>query len=534
MFEEILYLGILILSAKIFEEIMRRIKQPPLIGNVLAGIVVGPALLSIVKPVAEIQVFITIGIFFLFFLIGLEEIDLPGFLSIFRKKLFAASVIGFIVPFAAALAFSSYLGIEFVKAFAISSIIATSSLGVTAKILVDLGKLKTTIGLEIFTVTAIIEFLAIIVTSVAIQIGASTVVDASEIAWLFAKMIIFFGVAGGFAVFVFPHMMRYVKKYIKVKEIYFGTIIAIILLVAYFADISGIHGAIGALLLGIAMSQMPKSEYFETSKGLHSIGYGIFIPIFFAGIGIKFSPMFLQMPIVTIVGFLAIIIGVKFFGSYLAARIAHLFPPKVVASGVMSKGSVDLALMLSLLGVGLLDQAMFSLLVFGSLVMMVISGAGLTKGLGRKFETKEEPSEALIPMYVRMALGDLVAKDVMQSSSNSTTGNLLLSEFVKNYIDPLKTSYLVLDKQGDLAGIVSIREINRIPQKQWESVRVENVMNRHIIPALEDEELFSVLEKMNSHHYDLIPVVEQNSRKVKGVITKHDIMQLLVKPQEEE
>lgn len=531
MFLPILYLGVLILSAKVFEEIMIRIKQPPIIGNVIAGIIVGPALFSIVKPVDEIEVFISIGIFFLFFLIGLEEIDLPGLLAIFRKRLFAGAVVGFLIPFVVALTFSWQLDMGLIKSLAIASVIGASSLGVTAKILVDLGKLKSTIGLEIFTVTAIIEFIAIIVTSVIIQIGETgSNVSAPEIVWLFAKMIVFFGVAGSFAVFVFPHMLRYVRKYLKVKEIYFGTIVGMILLVAYFAEVSGIHGALGALLLGIAMSQMPKEEYLEVSKGLHSIGYGIFIPIFFAGIGLQFTTSFFELPIITIVGFLAIIIGVKFGGSYIAARIGKLTPHKVVASGVMSKGAVDLALMLTLLGAGLLDKTIFSLLVFGSLVMMVISGTGLQKGLGKNVEAKEEPTDALIPLYVKMAMGDLKAKDIMSKNLPIVSGNTLISKFVKDHLNALTNSYLVLGDDGKFLGLVSIKEIKRVSQKKWDVITLYKIMNQEITFADPDEELFSVLEKMNLHHYDLIPVRDvTDKKKVVGVITKHDMLQLLVK-----
>ena len=76
-FEPILYLGILIIAAKLLGELMHRIGQPTIIGNVLAGIIVGPALLALVDPIDAIDLFISIGVFFLFFLIGLEEIDLP-------------------------------------------------------------------------------------------------------------------------------------------------------------------------------------------------------------------------------------------------------------------------------------------------------------------------------------------------------------------------------------------------------------------------------------------------------------------------
>ncbi len=162
---------------------------------------------------------------------------------------------------------------------------------------------------------------------------------------------------------------------------YFGVLIRVVLLVAYFAEISGIHGAIGALLLGIAVSRMAKEEHEEISKSVRTIGYGIFIPIFFAGIGLHFSISFLELPIWIIGGFLAIIIGVKFFGSFLAVSIAKMKFPKVVSYGVMSKGAVDLALLLSLLGAEILDTPLFSLIVLGTLATMIISSVQLQRKL---------------------------------------------------------------------------------------------------------------------------------------------------------
>ena len=81
--------------------------------------------------------------------------------------------------------------------------------------------------------------------------------------------------------------------------------------------------------------------------------------------------------------------------------------------------------------------------------------------------------------------------------------------------------------------MVSIREIKKISQKQWGTITIDRVMNKEIIFAEPDEELFSVLEKMNLHHYDLIPVRDTvNDKNAAGVITKHDMLQLLVKKPE--
>jgi Kef-type K+ transport system membrane component KefB len=172
-FEAILYLAVLIVAAKLLGEVMHRINQPTILGYVLAGIIVGPALFAIVQPIEAIDLFISIGVFFLFFLIGLEEIDLAGLFRVMKGRIFAGSAVAFLIPFIVAGIFGLSLDMDFVTSFAIASVIAASSLGVTAKVLSDLGKLKSTIGLEIFTVTAIVEFIAIIVTSVMIQINAS-------------------------------------------------------------------------------------------------------------------------------------------------------------------------------------------------------------------------------------------------------------------------------------------------------------------------------------------------------------------------
>ncbi|HEU04785.1 MAG TPA: cation:proton antiporter, partial [Nitrosopumilus sp.] len=207
-FEAILYLAILIVAAKLFGEIMHRINQPTILGNVLAGIIVGPALFAIVQPIEAIELFISIGVFFLFFLIGLEEIDLAGLFRVMRGRIFAGSIVAFLIPFVVAGLFGLSLDMNFVKSFAIASVVAASSLGVTAKILSDLGKLRSTIGLEIFTVAAIVEFIAIIVTSVMIQLNTSETQEFSEFLWLFAKMIIFFVVAGLVSVFILPRFFR--------------------------------------------------------------------------------------------------------------------------------------------------------------------------------------------------------------------------------------------------------------------------------------------------------------------------------------
>ncbi|MDH5697273.1 MAG: cation:proton antiporter, partial [Nitrosopumilus sp.] len=185
-FESILFIAVLVIASKLGGELLHRIGQPSILGNVIAGIIVGPAFFALVHPIEAIELFVSIGVFFLFFLIGLEEIDVAGLFKVMKGRIFAGSAVAFLMPFLIAGVFGLVIDMDFIQSFAIASVIAASSLGVTAKVLSDLGKLKSTIGLEIFTVTAIVEFIAIIFVSVFIQIDTnSESPDISEMLWLF-------------------------------------------------------------------------------------------------------------------------------------------------------------------------------------------------------------------------------------------------------------------------------------------------------------------------------------------------------------
>ena len=524
-----MFLAVLVISSKVLGEFMHRINQPTIIGNVLAGIIVGPAMFAIVQPVEAIDLFVSIGVFFLFFLIGLEEIDLPGLFRVLRGRLFAGSAVAFLGPFAAAGLFGIALDMEFVKAFAIASVIGASSLGVTAKILTDMGKLRSTIGLEIFTVTAIVEFIAIILTSVLIQVNQSDSPQVMDFVWLFSNMIIFFVVAGLLSVFVLPKFFKFLKKYLRAKEVYFGVVTGMILLVAYFAEISGIHGAIGALLLGIAVSRMDREEYQEISKKVSVLGYGIFIPIFFAGIGLHFTPNFFDIEWWVIAVFLGIIVGVKFGSSYIAVRIAKMKPASTVAYGVMSKGAVDLALMLSLLEFDMLDDNLFSLLVFGTLLTMIISSVELQRRLKKVVQIQIGVSElSLPPKFFRKAVSDLTAEDVL-TTYEKIYADISIVDAQKHLEDSPVQGVLVFDRKENIVGIISKKYLQTHHKKKNASV-VADVMYKKFPVVIPNDFIFSVIQKMNSYPFDIIPITSpDHENEVVGAITNESILASLDK-----
>jgi Kef-type K+ transport system membrane component KefB len=138
--------------------------------------------------------------------------------------------------------------------------------------------------------------------------------------------------------------------------------------------------------LACSFSQMPKNDYEKSIKGLHTIAHRVFISIFFAGIGIYFSYGCLSVPYYLVAIVLAITTFGKFAGAILAAAVAKLKPVLTIGTGVMANGAVNLAILLWLLSAGMVQPDLFSLAVFGIMIMILAASATLKRGicLGRQ------------------------------------------------------------------------------------------------------------------------------------------------------
>ena len=225
--------------------------------------------------------------------------------------------------------------------------------------------------------------------------------------------------------------------------------------------------------------------------------------------------------------FIGIIIGVKFVSSYIAVRIAKMRPATTVAYGVMTKGAVDLALMLSLLQANILEDDLFSLLVFGTLLTMIISSIELQRKLKKIIHVKVGTLElGLMPIYFRRVVSDVPAITVIVTDFPKTTPLLTVKAFLEQN-DLGKKPFLVIDANNKVVGLVSKREIDRFHKKTFDAITIDDVMVKKFHTVSPDEYMYSVIQKMNSHPFDIIPVVNPNNDNVIGIVTNHSIMNLL-------
>ncbi|MYK77170.1 MAG: hypothetical protein F4016_09565, partial [Acidimicrobiaceae bacterium] len=132
-------IGLLIVVAKLLEGVLSRFGLSSIIAFTLTGVLLGPAT-GIVEPHHDLNLFLEIGIFVLFFLVGLDEIDVPGFVATMRGRYFAAAIISVLISLVAALTVTSDilgidlgLGLDFDEALALAGILSLSSLGRAAQ-----------------------------------------------------------------------------------------------------------------------------------------------------------------------------------------------------------------------------------------------------------------------------------------------------------------------------------------------------------------------------------------------------------------
>ena len=240
------------------------------------------------------------------------------------------------------------LNLHFTEALALAGILSLSSLGLVAKVLADGGNLKEPIGLEIFTTLMIAELLALMIIGFSIQ-------DSGQ-AFSVTRVFILLGQIAGFTVVswvlsarVLPIVIVHLQRLLHAPELSFGLVIGGLFLMVVAAEEIGLHGSIGALLFGAALSGMPRHVRQDVTPGVRSTAEGLFVPLFFAGAGVHLDLSFLNLPVLTIAVLVAVPLLGKFGGAFIGAFVARLDHPFAQATGLMAKGVAEIALLLVLL-----------------------------------------------------------------------------------------------------------------------------------------------------------------------------------------
>jgi len=326
---------ILLAGARVLGELFRRMKQPALGGELLAGIILGPTIFGLVLPSDDLELISTIAIFFVMLFIGLEmdlrEIRKAG------KSAFIISIISLVIPFLLGYQVSIWFGLEFIESLFIGLLLSVTSVPVSAIILLELGMLKNKIGTTVISVAVIDDIISLVILAVILQLHAADglLLNFTEIGISISQIIVYLvGIAFlAFAVYKinrwFPHRLENFFAKAKTKEAIFGILIVVAISLSITADFAGLHFIIGTFFAGLIFSEkiLGKKESNKTYGIMSGITFGFFAPLFFAIVGMKFSGQSLEHVILLLIVLVVGGIVSKTLGGYIGTRICK-FPNK--------------------------------------------------------------------------------------------------------------------------------------------------------------------------------------------------------------
>ena len=388
----LLDLTILLFTAKVFSAAGKKIGMPEVVGEILAGLVIGSAVFGFVKESDFLSQMAEIGVIMLMFEAGLgtnmKELKKSGL------KATLIACMGVLVPIVlGTLLFMAFYGFDapgserFMKGLFIGTIMSATSVSITVAALKELGKLNDTVGTTIVSAAIIDDVLGIIVLTVVTGLSGKSSAGGADIGSVLLKVVLFFTGAIGSGFLVYKGMAWLDRRYSHQRRIPIISLCYCFLL-AYLAETYfGIADITGAYVAGVILCNLADRDYIERRVDISS--YMIFAPIFFAGIGLKtsFGAMDGRLILFSVCFVLIALIG-KIIGCGGCARLTGFNAKDSlrIGTGMMTRGEVALITAQKGLAVGLLTADFFT-----AVILLILVSSVVTPILLKKLYPKEEP-----------------------------------------------------------------------------------------------------------------------------------------------
>ncbi len=383
-------LAIIILAAKLGGLAANKLKAPQVVGEILAGLVIGPCCFGWVNQSDILASMAEIGVVLLMFGAGLET-DMKELLKTGPKALLIATM-GVAVPLLGGfLLYGCFYGFaevgsdEFYRAVFTGTIMTATSVGITVQTLKELGKLKGEIGTLIVSSAIIDDIIGIIVLT--FVVGLKT--PNSQPLDVIKSTLFFFLFSGGIGL-IAHYVFKIIDKRYPHKRRVPILGLALCMFMAYSAEhFFGIADITGAYVAGLILCSLRDSEYIAEKMDISS--YMLFGPVFFASIGLKtefsgFTPQLLVFSLL----FVAVALLAKIIGCGLAGKLCgyKLGDCAKIGVGMMTRGEVALIVSQKGLSVGLLDPVYFA-----SVILLIIVSSVLTPIIMKLLFRKEPAAQ---------------------------------------------------------------------------------------------------------------------------------------------
>ncbi|WNS42709.1 cation:proton antiporter [Paenibacillus sp. MMS20-IR301] len=375
--EFILYLLLILLFTKLAGDLSVRLGQPAVLGKLITGILLGPAVLGWVQEGDFIHYMSEIGVLLLMFIAGLET-DLAQLRQNW-KSAFAVAIGGILLPFAGGFAVGEWFGFAYHNALFLGVILSATSVSISVQVLKEMNRLNSPEGSTILGAAVVDDILVVVLLAVLMSFfGTGAEVSISL---LIGKKLLFFAVAVLAAWLVVPRVMRWLVP-LRVTEAVISAALVILFAYAYFAELMGMAGIIGAFAAGIAIARTPFKH--EVESKVEPIAYSLFVPVFFVSIGLSVSFKGLGSHIGFVAAVSLVAILAKWLGGGTGARLTGFNNRSslVIGAGMISRGEVALIIAATGLSSGLLLPEYFTGVII-AVIITTLATPPLLKGLFR-------------------------------------------------------------------------------------------------------------------------------------------------------
>ncbi len=406
----LIQLGVMILAARLFGELARKLHQPMVVGEILAGVILGPSILgSINMDIYEMlfplsgdtgivmEGIISISVVLLLFIAGMEvELDIviqqgKKAVSTSLFALFIPLITGFLISYYSPSLFDlDAADDKLVFSLFIGTTLSITALPVIARVLMDLNIFKTKIGMVIIASAMIIDILGWIIFSVILSMmgessGTLTVGQTIIFTLLFTISMLTIGKS------LINRALPWINRSFSWPGGLLSVAMVLCFLAAAFTEYIGIHAVFGAFIIGVALGD---SEYMsERAKEIvHQFINNIFGPLFFVSIGlyVNFVTSFNLTIVVTLI---VLALTSKLGGAYIGARLGGLkkLQSLAIGFGMNTHGTLEVILGTIALNNGLINKEVFVAIVIMVIVSILVSAPLMkyTLSLSKKLKAKK-------------------------------------------------------------------------------------------------------------------------------------------------
>ncbi len=407
---------VLLIVGRIAGELMQRIGQPPVIGQIIAGVLLGPSVFGALAPHLHQQLFpaaagqkamldavAQLGIFLLLLLTGMET-DLSVFRQA-RRPAVSISLCGILVPFACGTAVGALLpasmlpsgGGRLITALFLGTALAVSSVKIVALVVRDLGFLRRTVGQVIIAAAILDDTVGWIIMSVIFGLALTGKIDIATVSRAVLGTAVFLGLAFTVGRRVVFQLIRWSNDNLKSELAPISMILAIGGALALLTEAIGVHFVLGAFIAGILIGQSPILTR-QIDAQLRGLIIALFMPVFFALVGVSTDMASLGKPDLLLLTAALIVLASfgKFAGAFLGGRIGGLGYAEsfAVGCGMNARGSTEVIVATIGLSMGALTQSLFTAIVAMAVVTTMAMPPTLRWALAR-LPVREEEQDRL-------------------------------------------------------------------------------------------------------------------------------------------